>query len=166
MAKQPRKKKTERTTLKVKMVGHSAGLAMPKYETENAAGMDLLAAITGEATIEPGDRTLVPTGIAIELPKGFEAQVRPRSGLALKKGVTVLNAPGTVDADYRGEVGVILVNHGEEAFEVRRGMRIAQLVIAPVTKAEVEAAEDLSETSRGSGGFGSTDTEGAGDAEE
>lgn len=142
--------------LKVKAVGDSAGLAMPRYETEDAAGMDLLAAIPGERVIAPGDSAVIPAGISIELPKGYEAQVRPRSGLAAKNNITVLNSPGTIDRDYRGEVGVILINHGKENFTVRRGMRIAQLVIAPVAKATVTNTDDLSETDRGSGGFGST----------
>lgn len=153
--------------IEIKQVGESTGLAMPQYETEGSAGMDLLAAITGEVTIAPGDTALVPTGISLALPKGYEAQVRPRSGLALKKGVTVLNSPGTIDRDYRGEVGVILINHGKEGFTVRRGMRIAQLVIAPVAQATVKKTDELSLTDRGSGGFGSTgedstDTEASG----
>jgi dUTP pyrophosphatase len=142
--------------MKIKRVGHGEGLAMPAYESEEAAGMDLLAATTDDVVIEAGGRALVPTGVAIELPKGYEGQVRPRSGLALKKGVTVLNAPGTIDADYRGEVGVILVNHGKDAVTVKRGERIAQLVVAPVTKANPVETAELTDTTRGSGGFGST----------
>lgn len=135
---------------------HAEGLPLPRYETAHAAGMDLVACIPADITLMPGKRVLVPTGFAIALPEGFEAQVRPRSGLASRHGVTVLNSPGTVDADYRGEVAVILVNLGEAPFTVERGMRIAQMVVAPVTRcAWVEAAE-LSTTDRGDGGFGST----------
>lgn len=140
----------------VTRLAHGADLPLPAYATEHAAGMDLLAAVAGPLVLTPGARALVPTGIAIALPEGFEAQVRPRSGLALKNGVTVLNAPGTVDADYRGEVGVILVNLGSDAFTVERGMRVAQMVIAPVTRAGWAERAALSETSRGQGGFGST----------
>jgi len=137
---------------------HAEGLPLPRYETSQAAGMDLLAAIpeTPIFTIPNGKRALIPTGLCIELPIGFEAQVRPRSGLALKHGVTVLNAPGTIDADYRGEVSVLLINHGEEPFVVTRGMRIAQLVVAPVAQAVFEERVRLAETGRGSGGYGST----------
>ena len=120
--------------------------------------MDLAAAIDAPMTLAPGKRAIVPTGLAIALPAGFEAQVRPRSGLAAKNGVTVLNTPGTIDADYRGEVKVILVNLGEDPFEIERGMRIAQMVIAPVTQASFTEVDSLSETERGSGGFGSTGT--------
>ncbi len=131
---------------------------MPAYQTDRAAGMDLLAGVPAQTRviIEPGARELVPTGIAIELPDGYEAQVRPRSGLALKHGVTVLNAPGTIDADYRGEIGVILINHGAEAFEISRGDRIAQMIIAPVTRATLTEASEIEATARGAGGFGST----------
>ncbi len=137
---------------------HAEGLPLPRYETSQAAGMDLLAAIpeTPIFTIPNGKRVLIPTGLCIELPAGFEAQVRPRSGLALKHGVTVLNAPGTIDADYRGEVSVLLINHGEEPFVVARGMRIAQLVVAPVAQAVLEERTRLGDTGRGSGGYGST----------
>jgi dUTP pyrophosphatase len=120
--------------------------------------MDLTAAIDQPLIIKPGDRALVPAGIAIALPPGYEAQVRPRSGLALKHGVTVLNSPGTIDADYRGEVGVILINHGKEDFKIERGMRIAQMVVAPYTRAEWQEVANLEETARGAGGFGSTGT--------
>jgi dUTP pyrophosphatase len=137
---------------------HAEGLPLPRYETEGAAGMDLLAAIPENAqfTLEIGKRMLIPTGLCIELPDGFEAQVRPRSGLALKHGLTVLNAPGTIDADYRGEISVLLVNLGDGVFSITRGMRIAQLVIAPVTRAKWAERTDLSETARGAGGYGST----------
>lgn len=137
---------------------HAEGLPLPRYETAGAAGMDLLAAIpeTPVFTISAGKRALIQTGLCIEIPAGFEAQVRPRSGLALKHGVTVLNSPGTIDADYRGEVSVLLVNHGDEPFTVTRGMRIAQLVVAPVAQAVLEERTSLAETGRGAGGYGST----------
>jgi dUTP pyrophosphatase len=137
---------------------HNADLPLPAYETAQSAGMDLAAAIDAPMTLAPGKRAMVPTGLAIALPAGFEAQVRPRSGLAAKNGVTVLNTPGTIDADYRGEVKVILVNLGEDSFEIERGMRIAQMVIAPITQASFTEVDSLSETERGSGGFGSTGT--------
>jgi dUTP pyrophosphatase len=137
---------------------HSDGLPLPHYQSALAAGLDLIAAVSADApiVIAPGERALIPTGIAIALPPGFEAQVRPRSGLALRHGVTVLNAPGTIDADYRGEVKVILVNLGTEPFEITRGMRIAQLVFAPVVRASLTQASSLDATQRGEGGFGST----------
>jgi dUTP pyrophosphatase len=135
-------------------LGNGKDLPLPSYATAGAAGLDLRAA---EAfTLRPGERALVPTGIAIALPKGFEAQVRPRSGLAVKHGVTVLNAPGTIDADYRGEIKVPLINHGVEDFVIARGDRIAQMVIAPVTIASLSEVDRLEETERGSGGFGSS----------
>lgn len=129
---------------------------LPGYQTEGAAGMDLCAEIEAEVVIAPGDRALVPTGLAVALPPGHEGQVRPRSGLALKHGVTVLNAPGTIDEDYRGEIGVVLINHGREPFRVSRHMRIAQLVVAPVTRVAVVLSDDLDATARASGGYGST----------
>jgi len=135
---------------------HGADLALPHYATEHAAGMDLLAAIEDKIILAAGKRAIVPTGLSIALPMGYEAQVRPRSGLAAKHGVTVANAPGTIDADYRGEVGVILINLGEEDFVIERGMRIAQMVIAPVTTIIWEETDTLPDTERGSGGFGST----------
>jgi dUTP pyrophosphatase len=140
----------------VRRLPHGQGLDLPSYETPHAAGMDLKAALAdGETiTLNPGARA--PTGLSIALPEGYEAQVRPRSGLAAKNGVTVLNSPGTVDADYRGEVKVILINHGSEPFEITRGMRIAQMVIASVTQARWREVEELPPTTRGSGGFGST----------
>jgi dUTP pyrophosphatase len=131
-------------------------LPLPAYQSEHASGMDLLAAVEEPLTIEPGKRGLVPTGIFIAVPPGYEAQVRARSGLAIKKGVCVLNGPGTVDADYRGEVGVILGNLGDGPFVVERGMRVAQMVICPVVRAELRPVEKLSETRRGAGGFGSS----------
>ncbi len=140
---------------------HGRGLDLPAYESEHAAGMDLRAALAEgeEVTLAPGARAMVPTGLAIALPEGFEAQVRPRSGLAAKQGVTVLNSPGTVDADYRGEVKVILINHGDAPVEITRGMRIAQMLFAPVTRGTFVAVETLDETARGTGGFGSTGTD-------
>jgi dUTP pyrophosphatase len=135
---------------------HAGDLPLPKYETSGAAGMDLLAAVSAEMTLEPGAVALVPTGIAFALPASLEAQVRPRSGLAAKFGVTVLNAPGTIDSDYRGEVKVILINHGKAPFKIERGMRIAQLVIAPVKQIRWEEVSSLEESARGAGGFGST----------
>ncbi|MDB5431272.1 MAG: deoxyuridine 5-triphosphate nucleotidohydrolase Dut [Caulobacter sp.] len=137
---------------------HAEGLPLPAYETTGSAGMDLRAAVAeGETlTLKPGARDMVPTGLCIAVPHGFEAQVRPRSGLAAKAGVTCLNSPGTIDSDYRGEVKVILINHGEEEFHIRRGDRIAQLVIAPVAQALWAEVADLDETARGAGGFGST----------
>jgi len=137
---------------------HGADLELPSYETDDAAGMDLRAAVTDDVVLAPGERTLIPTGLAIALPSGYEAQVRPRSGLALRNGISLVNTPGTIDADYRGEVGVIVINHGTEAFTVDRGMRIAQMVIAPVTQARWRETDNLSDTARGTGGFGSTGT--------
>lgn len=144
--------------IRVLRLPHGADLPLPAYETAGAAGMDLRAALPTDAPLllGPGERALIPTGLAIQLPEGFEAQVRPRSGLAVKHGVTVLNAPGTVDADYRGEVKVPLINHGEAPFTVARGDRIAQMVVAPVTRAALVEVEFLDDSERGSGGFGST----------
>lgn len=145
-------------TVPILRLPHAEGLPLPAYETAQAAGMDLRAAVAeGETvTLRPGDRLAVPTGYAFALPAGFEAQVRPRSGLALKSGITCLNTPGTIDADYRGEVKVILVNLGAEDFHIRRGDRIAQLVVAPVVQATWAEVDSLDETARGAGGFGST----------
>ena len=134
----------------------TSDLPAPRYMSEKASGMDLYAAVDEEIVLSPGQRRLIPTGIAISVPEGYEAQIRPRSGLALKQGVTVVNTPGTIDADYRGEIGVILINHGENQFPVRRGDRVAQLVIAPIVRAELEWTEDLDETPRSGGGFGHT----------
>ncbi len=142
----------------VARLSHSAGLELPGYESTLAAGMDLQAAIEGKVIIAPGERALVPTGLAIALPPGFEAQVRPRSGLALKQGITVVNTPGTIDADYRGEVGVILINHGDSPFTIERGMRIAQMVVTPITQAVWNEVDKLLDSARGTGGFGSTGT--------
>lgn len=135
---------------------HAADLPLPGYQSEAAAGLDLLAAPETPVTIAPGGYASIPTGISIALPAGTEAQVRPRSGLAARHGVTVLNTPGTIDADYRGEIAVVLINHGRESFVVSRGQRIAQLVIAPVLTATLEEVKKLDETTRGTGGFGST----------
>jgi dUTP pyrophosphatase len=142
----------------IRQLPHAEGLALPAYQSADAAGLDLLAALADNAplVLAPGRYATVPTGLAIALPPGFEAQVRPRSGLAARHGVTVLNSPGTIDADYRGEISVILINHGEAPFTIRRGERIAQMVIAPVVRAELGVATSLSTTDRGSGGFGST----------
>jgi dUTP pyrophosphatase len=147
--------------LHIQRLPNGDGLPPPSYQTADAAGLDLVAAVPLDApmTLAPGARSLVPCGIAIALPPGFEAQVRPRSGLAVRHGVTVLNAPGTIDADYRGEVMVLLVNLGTEPFAVTRGMRIAQLVVAPVARAKVVEAAELDATARGAGGFGSTGTQ-------
>ena len=142
------------TTLRIKRLPHGEGLEMPAYETAGAAGFDLRSA--EDLTLAAGARALVATGIAMALPTGHEGQVRPRSGLAVKHGVTVLNSPGTVDEDYRGEVKVPLINHGDEPFEITRGMRIAQIVVAPVVQVEITEVDALDDTTRGSGGFGST----------
>ena len=145
-------------TIRVAPLPHFEGLALPAYETADAAGMDLRAAVPDDQpmTLKPGERAMVPTGLTIALPPRHEAQVRPRSGLAAKHGVTCLNSPGTIDADYRGEVKVILINHGQEPFVIKRGERIAQMVIAPVTRGELKVVASLDETKRGAGGFGST----------
>jgi dUTP pyrophosphatase len=142
--------------VRVLRLPHGRDLPLPAYKTAQAAGLDLRAAIEGELRILPGARALVPTGLAIALEAGFEAQVRPRSGLALEHGVTVLNSPGTIDADYRGEIGIVLINHGSEPFVVRRADRIAQLVVAPVVQAELVEVSELDATERGAGGYGST----------
>ena len=144
--------------LQIRRLEHARDIPLPRYETPGAAGLDLSAAIEGDRVIAPGAKAIIPCGISIAVAAGFEAQVRPRSGLAAKNGVTVLNAPGTIDSDYRGEVAAILINHGTEPFTITRGMRIAQMVIAPVVQAELVEAEALDETSRGAGGFGSTGT--------
>ena len=145
-------------TIDVQQLPHGAGLALPAYQTAQAAGLDLLAAVPQDTplVLESGKYALVPTALTIALPAGYEAQVRPRSGLAAKHGVTVLNAPGTIDADYRGEIGVLLINHGTAAFTINRGERIAQMVIASVARAELTTVTSLTATERGSGGFGST----------
>ena len=149
---------TPATKVQIMRLAHGVGLALPAYQSVSAAGLDLLAAVDAPLVIPSGEWQLVPTGLSFAIPTGFEGQVRPRSGLAAKFGVTVLNSPGTIDADYRGEVKVILINHGRTAFTVRRGERIAQMVITPVIKATLEEIKTLDETERGSGGFGSTGT--------
>lgn len=144
--------------IKIKRLPHAADLPLPAYQSAGAAGLDLLAALPADAPVilRPGGRALIPTGLVMEIAPGYEAQTRPRSGLAIKYGVTVLNAPGTIDSDYRGEVGIILVNHGDQPFEIARGARIAQLVVAPAPQARLVPVDDLSTTTRGTGGFGST----------
>ena len=145
-------------SLRIKRLPHSEGLALPAYETAGAAGMDLRAAVPEDAPLilQPRQRALVPTGLTIELPSHHEGQVRPRSGLAIKHGISLVNTPGTIDEDYRGEVMVPLINHGDEDFEISRGLRIAQLVIAPVVQVQIEEVSELSDSERGGGGFGST----------
>ena len=145
-----------RLAVRVKRLPHGADLPLPHYATPDSAGVDLLAAIEDAVVLAPGERRLIPTGIAIALPPGTEAQVRPRSGLALRHGITLLNTPGTIDADYRGEIGVILINLGQESFAIDRGMRIAQMVVAPVVQVAWDEVGELDESQRGAGGFGST----------
>lgn len=142
--------------LEIRRLEGNDDLPLPQYMTAHAAGMDLTAAVDEPVLLKPGARHLVPTGLAIALPDGYEAQIRPRSGLAIKHGISMVNTPGTIDADYRGEVKVILINHGDTKFTINRGDRIAQMVIAPVTRVEVVEVEELTETDRGAGGFGST----------
>lgn len=149
---------TATVDVRVRRLPHGADLPLPEYQTPDSAGMDLMAAISEDVILAPGERTLIPTGLSIALPPGFEAQVRPRSGLALRSGVTQVNTPGTIDADYRGEIGVILINHGQEPFTVTRGMRIAQMLVAPVIQARWQEVGELDDTERGGGGFGSTGT--------
>ncbi len=144
------------TIVAIKQLPHGKDMNLPSYATSHSAGMDLMAAIDKDIVLKKYQRILVPTGIAIALPDGFEAQVRPRSGLALKNGITVLNTPGTIDADYRGEICVILINLGDEDFTITRGMRVAQMIIASYIQAKFDLVEDLDETMRGKGGFGST----------
>ncbi len=139
-----------------KKLPHADGLELPAYATSDSAGLDLRAALAEPLVLEPGKRALVPTGLQMALPRGYEAQIRPRSGLAYRHGITMLNTPGTIDADYRGEVKVLAVNLGEEPFEIRHGDRIAQMVIAPVTRADVQLVSELPDSQRGDGGFGST----------
>jgi len=148
-------------TVEIKTLSHFEGLDLPQYETVLAAGADLRAAVPHDRpmTLAPGARALVPTGLSMALPAGYEAQIRPRSGLAYKHGITCLNTPGTIDADYRGEVKVLLINHGTEPFSIARGERIAQMVIAPITQPEFVRVSELSDTARGTGGFGSTGTQ-------
>jgi len=141
--------------MKIK-VHYSGKHALPQFETTQSAGMDLRANVDAPVVLQPGDRALIPTGIKMALPDGYEAQIRPRSGLAYKHGITVLNSPGTIDADYRGDVGVLLINHGREAFTIDDGMRVAQMIVAQYSQFEWESVEDLDKTVRGAGGFGST----------
>jgi len=136
----------------------SKEVPLPKYETNGSSGMDLAANINANIDIDPGKTAIIPTGLALSIPKGFEVQIRPRSGLAAKKKISVLNTPGTIDADYRGEIKVILINLGEEPFKVEKGLRIAQMVVCPIVQAQLKEVDDLSETERGKGGFGSTGT--------
>jgi dUTP pyrophosphatase len=145
---------TRRIKLKVKRLSGSEDMALPEYETESASGLDLRAAVKEELAVHPGEIKLVPTGIAVSIPQGYEGQVRPRSGLALRYGIGMVNSPGTIDSDYRGEIGLIVINWGREPFLIKRGDRIAQMVITPVSKAEVIEVDDLESTSRGEGGFG------------
>jgi dUTP pyrophosphatase len=147
---------THKPTVHIQTLPHGEGIDLPFYATTHAAGADLRAAIDADITIEPGKHALIKTGFAMALPDNYEAQIRPRSGLALKHGITVLNSPGTIDADYRGEVGIILINHGSEPFIVQRDDRIAQMIIAPFVQVDFQAVDSLSETERGSGGFGSS----------
>ncbi len=143
-------------TVELLRLEHGADLPLPAYQSADAAGFDLMAAVSEDLVLQPGKRAMVPTGLAMAIPRGFEGQVRPRSGLAAKNGITVLNSPGTVDADYRGEVKVILINHGEEPFTITRGLRIAQMIIAPAMQAVLSEVTTLDATQRGAGGFGST----------
>lgn len=152
--------------IEIKRLPHGEGLQLPAYETAEAAGMDLRAALAADETVtlKPGQRVLVPTGLSMAMPAGYEAQIRPRSGLAAKNGITVLNTPGTIDSDYRGELKIILINLGDEDFDITRDMRIAQMIIAPVVQAQLQEADTLSDTVRGAGGFGSTGTDAKGAA--
>lgn len=151
----------QNTNVQIKKLPNHEGLELPFYATEHAAGMDLCAAIQEPVTLQPMQRTLIPTGLAIALPDGYEAQVRPRSGMAIKHGITVVNSPGTIDADYRGELQVPVINLGQEAFTIERGMRIAQMVVAQYSKVAWQQVEELNDTARGAGGFGSTGTKAA-----
>ena len=148
----------EKISVSVKRLKNYQGLPLPEIQTNFSAGVDLLAAVNNTLVIKPSQRKIVPTGISIALPEGYEAQVRPRSGLAIKNGISVLNTPGTIDSDYRGEIGVILINFGNNTFKIERGMRIAQMVVSPVVAIAWNETDELSETTRGSGGFGSTGT--------
>ena len=158
MATKPLEDLTKDIKIAIKRLPHGADLDLPVLATPGSAGADLMAALHKPVLLAPGARTLIPTGISIQLPAGFEAQVRPRSGLAIKNGITILNSPGTIDADFRGEIKVVLVNLSTEVFSVGRGLRIAQLIIAPVIRPIWDEVLDLDETKRGEGGFGSTDT--------
>ena len=144
------------TRVQVTRLPHGQNMDLPKYETSGSAGMDLRAAIGAPIKLDPRQKSLIPTGIAIAIPKGYEAQIRPRSGLAIKHGITCLNSPGTIDSDYRGEIKIILINHGDESFSIEPKARIAQIIFAPVTQIEWEKVDRLEETERGAGGFGHT----------
>ncbi len=152
----PASRENNTVAIQCKVLPHGVGMPLPSYSTDHAVGMDLAAAVTDDIVLAPGDRVLVPTGIQIAVPVGFEAQIRPRSGLASKNGVVVPNSPGTIDPDYRGEVKIILMNLGTSPFTVKRGMRIAQMVISPVVTGHIEIVEELPESGRGHGGFGHT----------
>lgn len=143
-------------TINVKQLPHAEGLALPAYQSAGAAGMDVMAALAEPVYLAPGARIAIPTGLSISIPAGYEAQIRPRSGLAFRHGLTVVNAPGTIDSDYRGEIKILLINLGAETIEISHGMRIAQMVIAPVVQASLQEVDSLSDTDRGAGGFGST----------
>ncbi len=148
-----------RVKVSVQRLEHGKDLPLPEIQTELSAGVDLPAAVDAPVVLAPGERRIIPTGLAIALPAGFEAQIRPRSGLAIKNGITVLNSPGTIDADYRGEIGAIVINHSDQPFTIERGMRIAQMVVAPVVGIEWDEMETLPKSDRGDGGFGSTGTD-------
>ena len=143
-------------SLKIKRLVHATDLTLPFYATPDSAGMDVQAAVETSIVLEPGERDLIPTGLIAEIPRGFEIQVRPRSGLALKHGISLVNSPGTIDSDYRGEIKIIMINHGKESFTIKRGERIAQLIVAPVVQLPIVEVIDVSDTERGIGGFGST----------
>ena len=146
----------EKINVCIQKLAGNEDIPLPHYMTNQAAGMDIFAAVAQEEIVEPGGRKKIPTGIAIALPEGYEAQIRPRSGLAIKQGVTLLNSPGTIDADYRGEIALIVINHGEEPFIIRRGLRLAQMVIQKIYQVDWVEAEELNSTTRGAGGFGHT----------
>jgi dUTP pyrophosphatase len=146
----------EKIKVRIQKLDGNNDIPLPRYMTNQAAGMDIFAAVTKEDIIEPGQRKIIPTGIKVALPEGYEAQIRPRSGLALNQGITLLNSPGTIDADYRGEIALIVINHGQEPFVVKRGMRLAQMVVQKICRLEWVEASELTNTSRGSGGFGHT----------
>jgi dUTP pyrophosphatase len=149
----------DQVTIRVKRLDGSQDIALPSYESEGASGLDLRAAVNGELTLHPGEIRLVPTGLAISLPRGYEAQIRPRSGLALKHGVGMVNSPGTIDSDYRGEIGLVLINWGSASFVIKRGDRIAQMIVTRVSRAEVLEVDGLEPTKRGEGGFGHSGVE-------
>jgi len=153
-SKEKRGKYLERLTIKVKRVNDNSDLPLPSYETEGASGMDLRAAVKEKTILDPGQIKLIPTGLAVSIPRGYEAQIRPRSGLALKHGIGMVNSPGTIDSDYRGEIGIVMINWGKEPFEIRRGDRIAQMCITRVFRAGIEEVDELDPTGRGEGGFG------------